>query len=256
MKEQNAHINSIILGDCLEVMPHLESASIDLVLCDLPYGVTDCTWDKRLPLERLFAEYKRLTKPHGAIILTATQPFATDLVNACRSWFRYDLVWDKSAPVGFLNANRMPLRRHESILVFYKHLPVYHPQFADGRPYKSKSRGMKKPGVYKATPIVPIDNPGRRYPTSILEFSRETNGGGHRRLFHPTQKPQALFEYLIRTYTDPEALVLDNCIGAGTTALACIATGRRFIGIEKDPLFAACSSERAALAQSGKPRAA
>lgn len=256
MSDHTTYIDSIILGDCLEVMPRLESASIDLVLCDLPYGVTDCAWDKRLPLDRLFQEYKRLLKPRGAIVLTATQPFTTDLINACRAWFRYDLVWDKSAPVGFLNANRMPLRRHESILVFYKHLPVYHPQFTEGRPYKSKGRGMKKSGVYKATPTVSIDNPGRRYPTSILEFPRETNGGGHRRLFHPTQKPQALFEYLIETYTDRGALILDNCIGAGTTALASIATGRHFVGIEKDPVFAACSSERVAAIRAERARAA
>jgi DNA modification methylase len=150
----------------------------------------------------------------------------------------------------------MPLRRHESILLFYEHLPVYHPQFAKGQPYKSKGHGMKKPGVYKATPTASIDNPGRRYPTSILEFPRETNGGGHRHLYHPTQKPLALFEYLIETYTEPGAIVLDNCIGAGTTALASIATGRHFIGIEKDPVFAACSSERVAAAKAERGQAA
>lgn len=249
-------IDTIILGDCLEVMPRFPAASIDLILCDLPYGVTDCAWDKKLPLDRLFQEYRRLIRPHGAIILTATQPFTTDLIGACRSWFRYDLVWDKSAPVGFLNANRMPLRRHESILVFYKHLPPYHPQFATGKPYRSKGRGMKKPGVYKATANLPIDNPGRRYPTSILEFPRDANNGTRRRLFHPTQKPQALFEYLMNTYTDPGAIVLDNCIGAGTTALACIATGRHFVGIEMDPGFAACASERAELAMARQIQAA
>lgn len=241
-------VGRIISGDCLDVMPRLPGASIDLVLCDLPYGVTDCSWDKRLPLDRLFAEYKRLLAPRGAIVLTATQPFTTDLVNACRSWFRYDLVWDKTAPVGFLNANRMPLRRHESVLVFYPRLPVYHPQFSAGRPYRSRAGGEKAAGVYRKTRALSSENPGRRYPTSILEFSRETNGNGVRRLFHPTQKPVALFEFLIRTYTDPGAVVLDNCIGSGTTALACVATGRLFIGIEKDPVYAALAGERVAAA--------
>lgn len=240
------YLDRIISGDCLDVMPRLPGASIDLVLCDLPYGVTDCPWDKRLPLDRLFAEYKRLLAPRGSIILTATQPFTTDLVNACRSWFRYDLVWDKSAPVGFLNANRMPLRRHESILVFYPRLPVYHPQFTTGRPYRSKAGGEKAAGVYKRTRNIPTNNPGRRYPTSVLEFPRETNGGGVRRLFHPTQKPVALFEWVVRSYTESGAVVLDNCIGSGTTALACIASSRHFIGIEKDPVFAARAGARIA----------
>ncbi|HOX30906.1 MAG TPA: site-specific DNA-methyltransferase [Spirochaetales bacterium] len=238
------YLDRIISGDCLDVMPRLPGASIDLILCDLPYGVTDCAWDKRLPLDRLFAEYKRLLAPRGAIILTATQPFTTDLVNACRSWFRYDLVWDKSAPVGFLNANRMPLRRHESILVFYPRLPAYHPQFTAGRPYRYRAGGEKAAGVYKKTRVIGVNNPGRRYPTSILEFSRETNGNGARRLFHPTQKPVALFEWIVKSYTEPDAIVLDNCIGSGTTALACIPSGRHFIGIEKDPVFAAQAGER------------
>lgn len=242
------YLDRIIAGDCLDIMPRLPPACANLILCDLPYGVTACSWDKRIPLDRLFSEYKRLLAPRGAIILTATQPFTTDLINACRSWFRYDLVWDKRASVGFLNANRMPLRRHESILVFYKSLPVYHPQFSEGRPYK-KSKGTKKAGVYKATTTIAADNPGRRHPTSILEFPRETNGGGRKRLYHPTQKPVALFEFLIRSYTDPGAVVLDNCLGSDTTALACIASGRRFIGIEKDPLYAAISEERVAEAR-------
>jgi site-specific DNA-methyltransferase (adenine-specific) len=244
MKISMTYTDKIILGDCLEVMPRIEPSSVDMVLCDLPYGVTDCAWDKRLPLDRVFGEYKRLLTPRGVIVLTATQPFTTDLINACRSWFRYDLVWDKKASVGFLNANRMPLRRHESVLVFYEKLPNYHPQYSEGLPYKSKSRGIKKAGVYKETQSVPIDNPGRRYPTSILEFPREMNSHAHRDLFHPTQKPIALFKYLISTFTDPGDMVLDNCIGAGTTALACIETDRHFIGIELDPVFAACSSER------------
>jgi site-specific DNA-methyltransferase (adenine-specific) len=243
------YIDRITCGDCMEIMPRLPPASVDLILCDLPYGVTDCAWDKRLPVGPLFEEYKRLLAPRGAIVLTATQPFTTDLVNACRPWFRYDLVWDKSAPVGFLNANRMPLRRHESVLVFYPALPIYHPQFTSGRPYKSRAGGTKAAGVYRQTKAIAADNPGRRYPTSILEFSRETNSGGKKRLFHPTQKPVALFEWIVRTYTDPEAIVLDNCIGSGTTAVACVSAGRHFIGLERDPVFAARAGERVAEAR-------
>ena len=141
--------------------------------------------------------------------------------------------------MGFLNANRMPLRRHESILVFYPRLPVYHPQFTAGRPYRYRAGREKAAGVYKKTRVIGTENPGRRYPTSILEFPRETNGNGVKRLFHPTQKPVALFEWIVRSYTEPGAIVLDNCIGSGTTAVACIASSRHFIGIEKDPVFAA-----------------
>lgn len=256
MKKDIRHfVDRITLGDCMEILPHLPDASIDLILCDLPYGVTDCAWDRKLPLQKLFSEYRRLLAPRGAIVLTATQPFTTDLVNACRDWFRYDLVWDKSSPVGYLNANRMPLRRHESILVFYPKLPVYHPQFSAGRPYHRKGGESKRGGVYRATKVLEATNPGRRHPTSILEFPRETNGG-KKRLYHPTQKPVALFEFLVNSYTEPGAVVLDNCIGAGTTALACIATSRHFIGIEKDPLFAARAGERVAEAKRAVRRVA
>lgn len=256
MNNINSFLDRIILGDCLDVMPAIPSGSIDLILTDLPYGVTACSWDKRINLARLFAEYRRLVSERGAIVLTATQPYATDLINACRSWFRYDLVWDKEYTVGFLNANRMPLRRHELALVFYKHLPVYNPQFGEGRPYRAKGGGMKAGGVYKPTPIIETDNDGRRFPTSILRFPREMNRAKSKKLFHPTQKPLALFEYFVRTYTNQGAVVLDSCLGSGTTALACAANDRHFIGIEKDPYFVDIASARLSRYRAGLPSAA
>ena len=256
MNNINAFLDRIILGDCLDVMPDIPSGSVNLILTDLPYGVTDCQWDKRIDLVRLFCEYRRLLADRGAIVLTATQPFATDLVNACRDWFRYDLVWDKEYTVGFLNANRMPLRRHELALVFYRPLPVYNPQFGEGRPYRAKGGGMKAGGVYKPTPNVAVDNDGRRFPTSVLRFPREMNSAKSKKLFHPTQKPLALFEYFVRTYTNPEAVVLDSCLGSGTTALACTASNRRYIGIEKDPEYVDKATARLSRYRAGLTSAA
>ncbi|OHD27282.1 MAG: hypothetical protein A2Y38_19355 [Spirochaetes bacterium GWB1_59_5] len=256
MSNINTFLDRIILGDCLDVMPAIPSGSINLILTDLPYGVTDCHWDRRIDLVRLFCEYRRILSDRGALVLMATQPFATDLVNACRDWFRYDLVWDKEYSVGFLNANRMPLRRHEFALVFYRRLPVYNPQFGAGRPYHAKGGGMKAKGVYKPIQIIATDNDGRRYPTSVLRFPREMNSAKSKKLFHPTQKPFALFEYFVRTYTNPGAVVLDSCLGSGTTALACVANNRHFIGIEKDPDFVDVAEARLSRLRTGLTSAA
>lgn len=229
-------------GDCLELLPHVPAGSVDMILTDLPYGVTDCAWDKKLPIEPLFKEFRRVLKQGGCMALTATQPFATDLINAGRDIFRYDIIWDKVAPVGFLNANKMPLRRHELVLVFYDRLPTYNPQFGMGRPYSKSSSRKTKPGVYRTiTAKTTAKNDGRRYPTSILEIPRETGKG---KLFHSTQKPVALFELLIRTYTQPGELVLDACLGSGTTALACVRSGRRYIGIEKERQYIEVTKRR------------
>jgi site-specific DNA-methyltransferase (adenine-specific) len=231
----------VILGDCLDILPRLPEGSIDMVLCDLPYGCTACSWDTRLPLDRLFAEYRRIVKENGAIVLTATQPFTTALINAAPDLFRYDLVWDKVAPVGFLNAKRMPLRRHESVLVFYRRLPYYDPQFEKGLPYKSKG-GDFHAGVYRELRKKASVNEGRRYPTSVLAFPREMGA----RCRHPTQKPVALFEFLVRSYTRPGETVLDNCSGSGTTALACLRASRHYVCIEREASYHAVSLERLA----------
>lgn len=216
-------------ADCLEALPRVESGTVDLVLCDLPYGTTDCAWDTVIPFGPLWEQYRRVLKPRGAIVLMAAQPFATDLINSARKLFRYDLIWEKTAPVGFANCHRQPLRSHELILVFYRRQPTYNPQGLI-RLEKPVRKGAKSKGgeVYGG-----LDKPYfqeyTNYPRSILRFPNRAE-----RRYHPTQKPVALMEYLVRTYSNPGELVLDNCMGSGTTALACLNAGRRFIGMEQD----------------------
>lgn len=220
-------------------MKDIPEGSVDMVLCDLPYGITDCKWDIRIPLEPLWKAHLRVVKKNGAIVLTAQQPFATDLINAARPWFRYELIWEKSKALGFLNANRMPLRAHENILVFYRRLPRYTPQFEVGKPYSKSNRDRTRTGIYrKFSDKRGSDNTGTRHPRSVLRFAQEG------RTKHPTEKPQALFEWLIRTYTAPGELVLDNCMGSGTTAAACEAASRRWIGIELSEEFCSMARER------------
>jgi len=236
--------DTILQGDCLDIMPSIPDASVDMVLADLPYGVTQNEWDKVIPFDRLWSEYRRVTKPNAAIVLTATQPFAAQLVASNPKMFRYDLIWRKNKSTGFLNANRMPLRQHEAILVFYRRLPAYHPQkttghtpvhsftkhTSDGTNYRQTKRGFRGGGQTD------------RHPTSVIDISVVNNDSNGK--VHPNQKPVELFEYLIRTFTDEGAIVLDNCIGSGTTAIACLNTCRHFIGIEQDAKFYRLAEER------------
>lgn len=215
-------------GDCLEEMKKIPPHSVDMILCDLPYGTTQNKWDTVIPFEPLWEQYRRIVKHGGAIVLFGNQPFTSAVVASNVKQFRYSLVWDKRNAVGFLNANRMPLRRHEDILVFYDKLPTYNPQFWFSTPYTSKCRShTSNYGKYELTETDASD--GRRFPTSVLAFAKPC--GKDR---HPTQKPVPLLEYLIRTYTNDGETVLDNCMGSGSTGVACINTGRSFIGIEKD----------------------
>lgn len=233
------------LGDCLEVMEKVESESIDLILADLPYGTTACRWDVIIPFEPLWAAYKRVLKPTGAVVLTACQPFTSKLVLSNPRWFRYEWVWDKVASTGFLDANRRPLRRHESILVFSPKRPSYHPQMTEGMPYTCKKKGHvtetlgDKAATKREWTTV---NKGTRYPTSILRISGAN--GATKGKFHPTQKPVDLMEYLVLTYTRPGETVLDNTMGSGTTGIACMRLDRRFIGIERDPSYFAIAERR------------
>jgi site-specific DNA-methyltransferase (adenine-specific) len=235
-------MNEIIQGDCLEVMKTIPDKSIDMVLCDLPYGNTNIDWDTVIDLQKLFQQYDRVIKPNGAIVLTATQPFATDLIQTYRKYFRYDLVWQKALPLGFLNAKRMPLRSHELVLVFYKKLPTYNPQKTFVPNKQGMGRIRKNSGNFEGyQEFRKADwsyvEKGERYPTSILNISNWNGalfGNTDRVIKHPTAKPVALFEWLIKTYTNEGDLVLDNCIGSGTTAIAAKNTSRNFIGIELD----------------------
>lgn len=225
-------LNEIHLGDCFDVFPRIEDGCVDLVLCDLPYGVTACAWDVELDLEKLWKEYKRVLKPGGSVVLTATQPFETKLINSNRKWYRYKWVWRKTRAVGFLNAKKMPLRVHEDVLVFAPRgiKTKYNPQFTPGKPYVSKRPSTSRSGVYRETTRrTETRNPGVRYPKDVVEFSNTCE-----KVIHSTQKPVGLFGYMIRTYTDPGDLVLDNASGSGTTAIAARETGRNFICIEKN----------------------
>jgi len=210
----------------------IPDGSIDLILTDPPYGVTDCSWDVRPDLEFMWKEFNRVLKPNGAAVITATQPFATDLINANRKWFRYDLVWVKSNPVGFLNSHRMPMRQHELVLVFYRRLPAYNPQMTPSAPRVSralKEAQDRSSGVYQKTKKLAYEHEGH-YPTSILPFKKE--GGGKSR--HPTQKPAALFEYLVKMFSYSQEVVFDPFIGSGTSAIAAINAGRYYIGFESN----------------------
>ena len=232
-------LNKIYNEDCLEGMKRIDDKSIDMILCDLPYGMTYNKWDTVIPLDRLWKQYKRVIKDNGAIVLTASQPFASELICSNRKLFRYEWIWEKENSTNFLNAKKMPLKKHENILVFYKKLPVYNPQMSKGKPYIDISTESKNSSNYAKMKILPpVVNTGTRYPISIIKFSRD------KEKLHPTQKPVALFEYLIRTYTNEGETVLDNCIGSGTTAIACLNTNRNFIGFEKDKEYWEIANER------------
>lgn len=234
-----ALLNKIIPGDCFDILPYVPDKSVDLVLCDPPYGVTACKWDIELDLDKLWKEYKRILTPGGAVVLTATQPFATKLINSNRKWFRYKWVWWKTRAVGFLNAKKMPLRIHEDILVFAQGRTKYNPQFSVGKPYVSKRAAKSRPGVYRELKRTETNNPGIRYPKDVIKFSNTCE-----KVLHSTQKPVALFEYLIKTYTNEGDIVLDNASGSGTTAIAANNTGRKYICIEKDLVNYRVSIER------------
>jgi len=207
----------------------ITDGSIDLILCDPPYGVTACSWDQKPDLAFMWREFNRILKEDGAAIVTATQPFATDVIESNRKNFRYDLIWAKSNPVGFLNAKRMPLRQHELVLVFYRRMPTYTPQMIPA-PKRSYWKGKDaKAGVYAAVKALAYESHAR-YPTSLIPFDKDGAGRGR----HPTQKPLSLFEYLVKTYSAPGDLVFDPFMGSGTTAVASVRTGRHYLGFERE----------------------
>jgi site-specific DNA-methyltransferase (adenine-specific) len=205
-------------------MRQIPEGSIDMVLCDPPYGVTELSWDTRVPAVPLWEQYRRVVKPNGAIVLFAQQPYATELINANRHWFRYEWIWDKKAVTGFGSAKQRPLRAHENILVFYGATPVYHPQ---GLAPLRRVRRSSGTAVYGSGLCGGGMQEFTNWPRSILEFARG-------QVERPCQKPVALLEYLVRTYTDLGMVVLDNTMGSGTTGAAAVRAGRNFIGIEKD----------------------
>ena len=233
-------------GDCLELMKDIPDKSIDMVLCDLPYGTTQNKSDIIIPFDKLWNSYERIIKDNGAIVLFAQGVFYVDLVNSNRKLFRYDLIWDKVLTSGFLNAKRMPLRQHEQIAVFYKKLPKYNPQFTSGKPLHSKGKTYKdKPIVNQNYGVFHTADDSRagsteKYPTSILKFQKPHPSIS----VHRTQKSVELLEWLINTYTNAGETVLDNCMGSGSTGIACINTNRNFIGYELDEHYFQIAKER------------
>ena len=235
----------LMMGDCLDIMPSIETGSVDMVLCDLPYGTTDCSWDAVIPFESLWEGYWRVVKPNGAVVLTASQPFNIALAASQIRFYKYEWIWRKSTATGHANAKKQPLRKHENICVFYRSPPVYNPQMTEGKPYtikRTKEVEIYSKGGAKLNPVTVND--GSRYPVSVLDIANEYAGR-----VHPTQKPVALMEYLIRTSTNEGDTVLDNTMGSGTTGVACVNTGRHFIGIERDPGYFAIAENRIADAQ-------
>lgn len=223
-------------GDCLELMKDIPDGSVDLILTDPPYGTTACKWDSVINLDLMWAQLKRIIKPNGAVVMTAAQPFTSVLVTSNLQMYRYNLVWRKSIATGFLDAKRRPLRKHEDICVFSKKQTVYNPQFTEGDPYSTNPKAPPT-GIYGKHKRVPTKNNGQRYPLSVLDFKNE-------RGLHPTQKPVSLLEYLIKTYTDEDETVLDFTMGSGSTGVACVNTGRSFIGMELDPDYFKIAQDR------------
>jgi site-specific DNA-methyltransferase (adenine-specific) len=226
----------ILHGDCLELMKDIPDKSIDMILCDLPYGTTACKWDTVIPFEPLWAQYKRIIKSSGAIVLFGSEPFSSILRTSNLPMYKYDWIWDKKIPSGMTYARFQPMRQHEVISVFSIEKIAYNPQMTK-RDKPIKSGGQKNLNTESTTlDMYKVEGFSRTYeyknPTTIIQFDKVRRGSQH-----PTQKPVALFEYLIKTYTNEGETVLDNCAGSGTTAIACINTNRKYICMEKDETY-------------------
>ena len=227
------------LGDCLELMQDIPTGSIDMVLCDLPYGSTSCKWDKVIPFAPLWEQYNRIIKHNGAIVLFGRQPFISELVCSNKEYFRYEIIWNKKSGTDFAQANNKPITIHENLAVFYKKKPTYNRIDDTGfSPYSDKRTKKKSSelGAKGCINRIPIENKTTRVPTTIRTYFPDNRKGKGSSL-HPTQKPVALLEWLVKSYTNKGDTVLDNCMGSGSTGVACVNTGRRFIGIELDAGF-------------------
>lgn len=237
------YLNEIVHGDCLEVMENIKDGSIDMIMADLPYNTTRNHWDSLIDLKELWIQYERVIKDNGAIVLTAQTPFDKVLGASNLKLLKYEWIWEKTSATGHLNAKKMPMKAHENILVFYKKLPTYNPIKTQGHVRKvSKAEhkvNSKMSTNYNPTGLTTYDST-ERYPRSVLKFPNDKQ----KTALHPTQKPVALMEYLIKTYTNPGELVLDNVAGSGSTAIAAMNTGRNFIAIEKDESYFNLAQQR------------
>lgn len=237
-------------GNCLELMGDLEDKSVDMICCDLPYGTTANSWDTVIPFAPLWEQYSRIIKDNGAIVLFSQLPFGAKLIESAPKSlpFRHEWIWEKSRATGFLWAHHLPLKAHENILVFYKHLPTYNPQFGVGKPYKSAKWGTQTSNYHKPKgEKVVSQSDGRRYPRDVIRFSSISG-----KTAHPTQKPTRLLDYLIKTYSNPGDVVLDNCMGSGSTGVSCVETDRSFIGMELDQHYFETAQRRVKRAQEEK----
>lgn len=230
----------IMQGDCLELLKKVPTGSVDFILADLPYGTTMCAWDSIIDLDKLWIEYLRVAKENAAIVLTSAQPFTSHLVMSKPDLFRYDWVWEKGNATGFFNAKLMPLRAHESVLVFYRKLPTYNPQKTTGHPLKTTKKKVVTSECYGKDISLPSYSSTERYPRSVQFFKSDKQKAN----YHPTQKPVDLMRYLIRTYSNEGDTVLDNCMGSGTVGVASVLEKRNFIGIELNKQYFDIASTR------------
>lgn len=244
--------NNTYLGDCLELLNGCYEGSIDMILCDPPYGTLNkknekAAWDKPIDLQELWKHYRRILKKNGVVILFSQGLYTAELMLSCKDMWRYNLVWDKCTSTGFLNANRMPMRQHENISVFYRKQPTFHPQMRKCLPSeRNHGRGNlnntpKTNSCYGNFGYTNQEIKDEKFPTSIISIPREHRNGAY---YHPTQKPVELMRYLIRTYSNPGEVILDNCMGSGTTCVAAILKGREYIGMEKEESFYHIANER------------
>lgn len=223
--------NRILCGDCLEIMNDIPDNSIDMILCDLPYGTTQNKWDSIIPLDKLWKQYHRIIKDNGAIVLTSQGIFTAKLILSNEKYFKYKIVWEKSKSTNFLNVKKQPLRKHEDICIFYKKQPYYNPQMREGKAYDKGIRKDQLTGSYGDFKPTEVKSSGGRYPVDIIYFKTAESEG---EVYHPTQKPIELGRYLIKTYTKEGAIVLDNTCGSGSFLVSAVLEHRNFIGIEKN----------------------
>lgn len=226
-------------GDCLTLMKDIDTNSVDMLLVDLPYGTTQCKWDSIISLKDLWIEYNRIIKDNGAMLFHCAQPFTSNLIMSNVKNFKYEWVWEKSKASNYLNAKKQPLRAHESIAVFYRKPPTYNPQMTQGEAY-NKGTAKRETEVYGSQRAVEVKSDGERYPRTVQYFVTAEKEGK----LHPTQKPIALTEYFVKTFSNPGDVILDNTMGSGTTGVACVNLDREFIGIEKDKEYFDIAVER------------
>lgn len=224
---------NLMHGDCLELMKSIPDKSVDMILTDPPYGTTACKWDSVIDFKLMWEQLNRIIKDNGAIVLMSAQPFTSFLVCSNAEMFRYEIIWDKPAGTGFLNAKKMPMKNHENILIFYKRLPTYNPQMTHGHKRKISKNKVNKSECYGKSDVSCNYDSTSRYPRSVQTFSSDKQ----KESMHPTQKPVSLMEWLIKTYSNKHDTVLDFTMGSGSTGIACLNTNRNFIGIEKDDKY-------------------